>query len=89
MTRRAAGLTELGLAPGDRVRFRRGPGERWKPAVAERRERDGSVGLRDARGAARAIPVERIEVRSDGPRGGTTWEPLIERAARTEQLRLL
>ena len=49
----------------------------------------GSIGLRDAKGAARALPVDRLEVRTTGPRGATTWEPLAERAARTEQMRLL
>ncbi|MCU0266261.1 MAG: hypothetical protein MUF83_02375 [Acidimicrobiales bacterium] len=83
------GLAELGLAPGEAVRFRRQDGERWKSATVERRERDGSVGLRDTRGAARAIPVEQIEVAVTGPRGGRAWEPLGERVARTEQLRLL
>jgi len=82
-------LTRLGLRRGEQVRFRRRDDERWKPATVERRERDGSVGLRDGRGAARAIPVERIEVRTTGPRGGTGWEPLAERAARIEQLKLL
>lgn len=82
-------LSELGLSPGDPVRFRRRDGERWKEAVVVRRERDGSVGLRDARGAARAIPIERIEVRRSGPRGGVVWEPLPDVVARTEQMRLL
>jgi hypothetical protein len=82
-------LAILGLQPGDRVRFRRGPDERWKEAVVERRERDGSVRLRDGKGAARAIAVDRIEVRDTGPRGGVVWEPLVERAARAEQMRLL
>ena len=54
-----------------------------------RRERDGSVGLRDAKGASRAIAIDLIEVRTAGPRGGVVWEPLTERAGRTEQLRLL
>lgn len=83
------GLAELGLAPGDQVRFRRSDAERWKPATVARRERDGSVGLHDAKGASRAIPVACIEVRTTGPRGGTVWEPLVERAARTEQLALV
>lgn len=84
-----AGLVELGLRAGERVRFRRRDTGRWQQAVVERREADGSVGLRDANGAARAIPIERIEVRTAGPRGGAGWEPLAERAARIEQLRLL
>lgn len=83
------GLVELGLAPGDRVRFRRNDGERWKEATAFGRERDGSVWLHDVKGASRAIAVQHIEVRTTGPRGGVVWEPLAERAARTEQLKLL
>jgi hypothetical protein len=84
-----AGLAELGIAAGDRVRFRRSSTERWKEAVVVGRERDGGVALRDPNGAARAIAVERIEVRTKGPRGGVVWEPLTERAARTEQMKLL
>jgi hypothetical protein len=82
-------LASLGLEPGMRVRFRRDPAKRWQTAVVERREADGSLGLRDGRGAARAIPMELVEVECRGPRGARTWEPVPERAARTEQLRLL
>lgn len=89
MSERASELTSLGLAPGDRVRFRRRDSERWKDAVVVGVERDGSVALRDAKGAARAIAPDLIEVRDVGPRGGVVWEPLPERAARTEQLKLL
>ncbi len=84
-----AELAELGLTAGDRVRFRRGSTERWKDAVVTGLERDGSVGLADRKGAARAIAVDHIEVRVAGPRGGLTWVPLPEWAQRTEQLRLL
>jgi hypothetical protein len=84
-----SGLAELGLARADRVRFRRRADERWKEATVERRERDGSLGLRDSKGSARSIPIDQIEVRTSGPRGGVVWEPLTERAARTEQMRLL
>jgi hypothetical protein len=96
MTRPAPGadprpydLTILGLTPGERVRFRRDATSRWQEASVTRRERDGSIGLTDRRGAARALPVEAIEVRCEGPRGGVSWEPLTTRASRTEQLRLL
>ena len=82
------GLLELGLRSGDRVRFRRPTGG-WSEARVEGRERDGSVRLRDGKGAARAIPVDRLEVRTTGPRGGHRWEPLSDLAAQTEQLRLL
>jgi len=83
------GLLRVGLRKGDRVRFRRGPHEQWKEAVVVRRERDGSIGLRDRNGASRAITIELIEVRARGPRGGMVWEPLADRAARDEQLELL
>lgn len=79
-------LLEIGLRPGDRVRFRRSEGGAWREAVVERRERDGSVGVRDDRGAARAISVERLQVRGQGPRGGLIWEPVADRAERDEQL---
>jgi hypothetical protein len=82
-------LAEIGLRPGDRVRFRRRDAERWKEAVVVRREKDGGVGLRDSKGAARSIAIEQIEVRGRGPRGGVTWEPLADRATRTEQMKLL
>lgn len=84
-----AGLAELGLAKGDIVRFRRRDAERWATATVVRREQDGSVGLTDGRGSARSLPLDTIEVRAVGPRGGIVWEPLPERAARTEQMRLL
>jgi hypothetical protein len=81
-------LAELGLRAGDRVRFRRRDSERWKEGVVKRREKDGSIGRRDAKGAARAIDVDLVEVRTTGPRGGVVWEPVPERAARTEQMPL-
>lgn len=82
-------MTELGLRVGDIVRFRRTDGGRWQEGRVAGREKDGSVSVRDAKGAARAIVVERLEVQTRGPRGGTVWEPVSERAGRTEQLGLL
>jgi hypothetical protein len=81
-------LVELGLAPGDRVRWRERPGARWSEGKVVGRERDGSVGVRDGNGASRALVADRLEVRARGPRGGPMWEPVAERAARTEQLSL-
>jgi hypothetical protein len=81
-------LAALGLRSGDQVRFRRRDSERWKEAVVERREKDGSLGLRDDKGASRAIELDLVEVRTTGPRGGVVWEPVSERAARTEQMPL-
>jgi hypothetical protein len=82
-------LLEVGLRPGDRVRFRRRDGGAWREATVERRERDGSIGLRDERGAARALPLDRLQVRTAGKRGGVVWEPVADRVGRDEQLGLL
>lgn len=81
-------LQAIGLRRGERVRFRRKEGGRWHEATVVAVERDGSIGVRDQKGASRALPMERLEVRTTGPRGAGTWEPLFERAARTEQLSL-
>jgi hypothetical protein len=81
-------LTEVGLRVGDVVRFRRNDTENWREATVVNREKDGSIGVSDAKGAARAIPIERLQVRTTGPRGGVVWEPLGERAHRTQQLGL-
>lgn len=82
-------LARLGIRPGDRVRFRRKPEANWQQGTAIRRERDGSLRVHDTKGAARAIPLELVEVKGEGPRGAARWEPLLDRAARVEQLRLL
>jgi hypothetical protein len=82
-------LAELGVSIGDPVRFRRRETERWKDATVARREADGSISVRDGRGGLRALPIDAIEVRTVGPRGGIVWEPLADRAARTEQMRLI
>ena len=71
-----------------RVRFRREDSDHWRYAVVERVEKDGSLGLRDQKGASRAIPVALVEVETRGPRGAKTWDPVIERAAREEQLKM-
>ena len=81
-------LAGLGLAVGDRVRWRHRGAARWREGRVVGRERDGSVGVRDGRGASRALRHDRLEVAVRGPRGGATWEPVADRAARTEQLGL-
>jgi hypothetical protein len=81
-------LGALGLRVGDRVRFRRTDGARWREAMVTGREKDGSVALRDAKGAARAMPIDRLEVRRAGPRGAARWQPVPEVAAAREQLTL-
>ena len=81
-------LEALGLRPGDRVRWRPREGAHWAEGTVTGRERDGSIGVRDTQGRARALPLERLEVRTVGPRGARTWETAVERAARAEQLGL-
>ena len=83
------GLDVLGLTAGEPVRWRSAEAGRWRTGRVTRRERDGSIGVTDARGASRSLPVERLEVRRAGRRGSQGWEPLEERAARCEQLKLL
>ena len=78
-------LEELGLDIGQLVHFRRSTDRRWQDGVVLRRERDGSIGLRDDRGRARAVPVDDIEVRTVGPRGGEVWRPLREMATGAHQ----
>lgn len=82
-------LVALGLRVGERVRFRRRDDERWKEAKLEAVERDGSLGVRDAKGASRAIPVDRVQVRREGPRGGRVWVPVADLRDEPEQLDLL
>jgi hypothetical protein len=81
-------VERLGLRLGEAVRFRRVDRSRWQDGVVVGVERDGSLGVRDRSGASRAVPLGDVLVRRSGPRGARAWEPLLERAARTEQLPL-
>jgi hypothetical protein len=85
----AGSLALLNLAVGEAVRWRERPGGRWQHGSVSRRERDGSVGVTEAGGAARSLTVDRLEVACRGTRGARTWEALAVRAARCEQLSLL
>ena len=78
------GIQRFGLEPGEAVRFRRPDRSRWQHGVATGVERDGSLAVADRDGSHRAVPVELVLVR----RGRRGWEPLVDRAARTVQLRL-
>ncbi|MBV8691297.1 MAG: hypothetical protein JOZ37_05950 [Actinobacteria bacterium] len=80
---------ELGLRVGERVRFAQADKARWQTGIVKKIERDGSIGIVDAKGASRAVRAEQVEVRRVGPRGANGWEPLLDRAGRTEQLNLL
>ena len=70
-------LGQLSLQAGDRVRFRRAAGQRWQEAMVEGRERDGSVALRDAKGANRFIRFDQLEVCRLRNRTAR-WEPVVE-----------
>ena len=89
----ASALAGLGLQVGEAVRFRRADRTRWQTGTAQRIERDGSIGITDANGAARAVPLAHVLVRVRARRPGDPppkrWEPLADRAARAEQLSLL
>jgi hypothetical protein len=83
------GLEALGLAVGDTVRWRDRAGARHRQGTVRGRERDGSISVSEgARGASRALRVERLEVATRGPRGAARWESLAERAQREEQIPL-
>lgn len=71
-------LADVGLEIGQLVRYMGRSDKRFREGVVLRRERDGSIGLRDDNDRARAIPVEDIEVRVVGPRGGEQWIPLTD-----------
>jgi hypothetical protein len=81
-------LTEIGLRVGDRVRFRAKERGRWHEGVVSGRHPDGSVDVRDERGASRALRLERLEVRRAGRRGSPRWEAATTIAADPEQLGL-
>jgi hypothetical protein len=85
-------LTELmrfGLKADEPARWRRRPNERWSTGRVVAMESDGSVRVVDDKGALLSLPLDRIEVRRRGQRGGSGWEPASERSNRTEQLGLL
>jgi len=82
-------LLALGLRLGDTVRYQRTAGGRWHLGTVTGLEKDGSIAVHDAKGGARSLPLDRLEVRTSGKRGTTTWESAAERASRCEQLPLL
>lgn len=81
-------LERLALRRGEKIRFLRADRARWQDGAVAGVERDGSLSVRDAKGASRAVPLEHVLVVAAGSRGGRRWEPLLDRAARTEQLEL-
>lgn len=85
----ASALEAIGLHKGEDVRFRRADRTRWQQGSLNRLERDGSLRVTDADGAARTVPLAQAMVRSrPSRRGATGWEPAADRAGRAEQLTL-
>jgi hypothetical protein len=83
-----ASLDALGLREGEEIRFRRPDRKRWQTGFVRRLGADGSIGVTDANGASRSVAPALVEVRRIGPRGKPAWEPLLDRAGRTQQLEL-
>jgi hypothetical protein len=82
-------LEELFLHVGDRVRYQRNANGRWHEGVVSGRERDGSIGLHDDKGAFRALTPDRLHVLVSRTKGPARWQPVTQRASATEQLTLL
>ncbi|GAC1384354.1 MAG: hypothetical protein NVSMB4_12010 [Acidimicrobiales bacterium] len=82
-------LEAIGLRPGEQVRFRRPDRSRWQVGIVSRMERDGSLRITDADGAARTVALALGEVTVPGARRTLQWEPLADRAVRAVQLTLL
>ena len=78
-------LVKIGLRAGEPARFRRRDNERWSKCRLAGVESDGSLRVIDDKGATLSLASDRIEVR----RGKSSWEPVANRASRTEQLGLL
>ena len=88
-TGRDAGLARpLGLAEGDRVRWRDRPVRVGARGGCSAASVTAAWRVRDGRGASRARRPDRLEVAIRGPRGGSGGSPRPARAARTEQLGL-
>jgi biotin-(acetyl-CoA carboxylase) ligase len=83
-----AALDAWGLHLGDRVRFQRADGGRWQELTITGIGSDGSITLRDSKGAARSIAPDRLEVRTSGTRRSSVWRPVADHA-RTAQQRSL
>ena len=79
-------LPALGLRAGERARFRKGA--RWQEGRLAGVEPDGSLRVHDAKGAARSLSPERVEVRREGPRGAVAWRSVPDVMGDVEQLGL-
>jgi len=81
----ASALEAIGLRVGEAVRFRRAERSRWQVGMVRRLERDGSLQVTDADGAARNVILAEVWVSARSGRS-PRWEPLAERTSRAVQL---
>ena len=84
----AAVLHSIGLTAGEEVRFRRADRGRWQTGRIAYVERDGSITVHDAHGAARSLRPEHLEVKRPGKRKKLTWQAVTDVAVTWEQLTL-
>lgn len=88
MHRSPAALAQLGLRPGEPIRFRRTERSRWIVGRVSGIATDGSITLHDPDGSARSLRPERVEIRRPGSRGRLRWRVVSEVAITWEQLEL-
>jgi hypothetical protein len=80
-------LEQIGLRPGEPVRFRKAEAGRWISGRIAGVNTDGSITLHDVpQGAARSLRADRLEVRRPGARGRMTWQNVGVVAITWEQL---
>lgn len=72
---RVARLDEYGLCPEDTIRWHDADGENYEYAKPRYVNNDGSIAVYTT--SWRAVTPEKAEKRGTGPRGGTTWEPVV------------
>jgi hypothetical protein len=84
----SAVLRSIGLSAGEEVRFRRADRGRWQLGRISCVERDGSITVHDAHGAARSLRPDRLEVKRPGKRRKLTWQVVTDVAVTWEQLTL-
>ncbi|MCU1345470.1 MAG: hypothetical protein JWL70_1736 [Acidimicrobiia bacterium] len=73
-------LGPLGLEVGEAVRFAPSASgqNRLQPGTVRGSNKDGSLTISDTKGAARAIPPERVWRSAKTKRGRLTWVPLLD-----------
>lgn len=82
-------MEAIGLRLGEVVRFRRAERSHWQTGTVRRLERDGSLQVTDADGAARNVALAHLwVVVRPGRAHGPQWELLAERTSRAVQLTL-